>query len=171
MEEEVRQITKTVRVATIERLAHRPQTTDERTLLSSMCLCAIQRLEAACTADVMSEEDEQTCKRMRKLLRRLEKSDVLVPSDKNEINEEATSASPPGQLNLGQYAEAKAFDGDEKKTSKFARLMGGGKGTKTSSQHDTRAASATELKTVESQLLNQFEQGTYYKSKKRGLGA
>jgi hypothetical protein len=73
-------------------------------------------------------------------------------------------------LELGQYGHTNVFDGDAKKTEKFARLMGGGKGGATEAGHNTYAASASTIKAIDRSLEQQFEAAHSHHGKK-GLGA
>ncbi|CBZ26201.1 conserved hypothetical protein [Leishmania mexicana MHOM/GT/2001/U1103] len=80
-------------------------------------------------------------------------------------------------IELGQYASSNAFDQNEQKRMKFARLMGGAKLTAQEkgsagghSRHNTFAASNVELKRMNANLESQFESAISHKGKK-GLGA
>ncbi|CAC9551250.1 conserved hypothetical protein [Leishmania infantum JPCM5] len=80
-------------------------------------------------------------------------------------------------IELGQYASSDAFDENEQKRMKFARLMGGAKvaaqekgGAGGHSRHNTFAASNAELKRMNANLESQFESAMSHKGKK-GLGA
>lgn len=77
-------------------------------------------------------------------------------------------------VDLGQYANAHAFDDNEKKRMKFARLMGGAKAghlpSNGAERHNTIAANAKAVKTMNRDLEAQFETAMHHKGKK-GLGA
>lgn len=80
------------------------------------------------------------------------------------------------ELDLGQYATAgaAAFNNDGKKTSKFARLMGGAKKAArhddSEDQHTTFALSVQEEKKRDSEIEREFDAARTQRGKK-GLGA
>ncbi|GET93437.1 hypothetical protein, conserved [Leishmania tarentolae] len=89
----------------------------------------------------------------------------------------ADRAGTSKSIELGQYASSDAFDQNEQKRMKFARLMGGAKvaaqekgGADGSTRHSTLAASKAELKRMNANLESQFESAMSHKGKK-GLGA
>nr|CCC95574.1 unnamed protein product [Trypanosoma congolense IL3000] len=69
---------------------------------------------------------------------------------------------------LGQYAKAHVFDDDVKKRTKFARLMGGVRGEKTS--HSTFAPDVGTIKRINGELEEQFN-SALVRAGKKGLGA
>nr|CAJ2482083.1 unnamed protein product [Leishmania braziliensis] len=102
-----------------------------------------------------------------------------VPTS-SSLTRGTAAADQPGttkSIDLGQYASSGAFDQNEQKRMKFARLMGGVKGTTQGtggagahSRHNTFAVSSAEMKRMNASLESQFESAMHHKGKK-GLGA
>lgn len=92
------------------------------------------------------------------------------PREEQEGAEQGNASS----MDLGQYASAGVFDGNESKRAKFARLMGGAKtGSRPESrgsEHNTLAASTAQIKRINEDLETQFDSAMQHKGKK-GLGA
>ncbi|KAH9598227.1 Small acidic protein-like domain [Trypanosoma melophagium] len=88
-------------------------------------------------------------------------------SNKNN-NKSENSAKNQDEIDLGQYANTDVFDGNTKKRTKFARLMGGGKHEGT--HHNTFVADKGTLKSINGALEEQFNNALSRHGKK-GLGA
>lgn len=118
--------------------------------------------------------DEGTSDKKR---RRTEESTEAPTSSSYRGSATADRSGTSNSIELGQYASSDAFDQNEQKRMKFARLMGGAKvaaqgtgGAGGHSRHNTFAASNAELKRMNANLESQFESAMSHKGKK-GLGA
>lgn len=128
----------------------------EKQALLLLAIAALTKLESLAES---SDELSQTAKRARK---------TLKPHLADDEQPKEAPGTPQTQLDLGQYANTDVFDGNDKKASKFARLMGGAKGTSTS-KHATYAMDSSSAKKVTSEIEEQFNAAVHHKGKK-GLG-
>lgn len=101
-------------------------------------------------------------------------SATAAPARSGGPSPDGTSKS---DVDLGQYASTDAFNQNEQKRLKFARLMGGAKagavhsaGASAASHHNTFAANNAEVQRMNANLESQFESAMTHKGKK-GLGA
>ena len=98
--------------------------------------------------------------------------------NKSAKTEEEQEKEEKSDVDLGQYAKSGAFEDNDKKKSKFARLMGGGKkdhgsdaanSTHAHLQHTTFAMTKEKQKQMEAELEKEYELGRAHKGRK-GLG-
>jgi hypothetical protein len=145
--------------------------------LTALAVAAIEQLTNLLGADETHQEDRRELKRISKSIRKMQSQIEQATSSSSTAAPEATKTEEQEEkLDLGQYGKAGVFDNDDKKKSKFARLMGGAKKeSKTEEEeqqheHTTFALTKKEQKQVESELEKEFEMGRHQHGKK-GLGA
>ena len=147
--------------------------------LTALAVAAIEQLTTLCGgSDESLHEDRRELKRLSKTLRKMEPEleEKLSASSNNNNNKVAkTEEAEEKQQNvdLGQYATSGAFEDNDKKKSKFARLMGGGKKDHQgggSEQHNTYALTKEKQLQMEAELEKEYELGRTHKGRK-GLGA
>lgn len=124
--------------------------------LQAYLLVATAALRLAEALDNNNEDVARDLKRARKLLH------SHIPTA------EANPVAEDHQLDLGQYAHTKVFEGDSKKVEKFARLMGGGKG-EAATHHNTFAPDSKTSERITHEIAEQFNAAVNHKGKK-GLG-
>lgn len=170
--------------ATALKAAHaegRKLTSSERFIL--VAIAALDLAEANSTHAVHvfagdSEDDDKGIMRVRKLLmRQFEDMKENTAARKHEAavskheTEEMEKVQANKHIDLGQYAHTSVFKGDEKKTEKFAKLMGGGKaGSAPAAQRNTYAPNSEVVKKITQDIQSQFHSAITHKGKK-GLGA
>ncbi|KAG5489509.1 hypothetical protein GH5_00382 [Leishmania sp. Ghana 2012 LV757] len=106
-----------------------------------------------------------------------EDTEAPTPSSSSRGTPAAEQSRTSTPLHLGQYASSDAFDQNEQKRMKFARLMGGAKVAAQEhvsagghAHHNTSVASKVELQRMNANLESQFDSAMSHKGKK-GLGA
>lgn len=136
----------------------------ELDILALIAVTALSHLENFTGSEDDNEELRRTTKRCRKQLQGY----IAESVEHNKVEDQG--------LDLGQYSHTQVFEGDDKKTAKFARLMGGakakeGKAAPTSSPrlHSTYAPTHKELTKISLDVEEQFAAATTHKGKK-GLG-
>lgn len=180
----LKQASRDCAAAAAERLDEAQQT-DEAQVLSELALAAIGKL-----GDLLGD-DEATHELRRELKRVARQLKAVVPQVQaavasNSASAESASAAEQqdaaakkaadaaAKLDLGQYSNVEVFDGDGKKQTKFARLMGGAKKAARvddgSHEHATFALSAAEEKKRDKEIEYEFDAARTHQGKK-GLGA
>jgi hypothetical protein len=160
--------------------------TTDAASLTALAVAAIEQLTNLLGTDETYQEDRRELKRVSKTIRKLQtqieeatssSSSDSAKQQQKEKEQKQQQEQEQEKLDLGQYAKAGVFDNDDKKKSKFARLMGGAKKEgKTEAEeelhheHTTFALTKKEQKIVESELEKEFEMGRHHHGKK-GLGA
>lgn len=127
-----------------------------------------------------SEFDSKDIKRLRKLLMRHliktedEEDDALRQRTIDAKEEQAmASIAEQKRLDLGQYAHTKVFQGDERKTEKFAKLMGGSNAAASAAAkgaHSTYAPNSEVVSRITKDIEDQYAAAAAHKGKK-GLGS
>lgn len=157
MATELKSASKAVLAAASE--LHEARGNDELNDFQRYLLLAVASLQKA-EESTEDDDERKTAKRLRKQLQQ-----SLPESTATESN---ATIEKKG-LDLGQYAHTKVFAGNEKKTEKFARLMGGAHSSGQPHHHATFAADSKTAERVNHELENQFQQAMQHKGKK-GLG-
>lgn len=155
--------------------------TSDVSSLTALAVAAIEQLTNLLGTDETYHEDRRELKRVSKTIRKMqtqiEEATSSSKQQKEVDAEKERQREEQEKIDLGQYGKAGVFTEDDKKKSKFARLMGGAKKeSKTEDQqhphheHTTYALTQQEQKAVESELEKEFEMGRHHHGKK-GLGA
>eukprot|EP00388_Colpodella_angusta_P006360 GDKJ01018872.1.p1 GENE.GDKJ01018872.1~~GDKJ01018872.1.p1 ORF type:complete len:178 (-),score=23.80 GDKJ01018872.1:36-569(-) len=171
--------------ATSLKAAHaegRKLTSSERFVLIAIAALDLAEANSAHSVHVHagdSEEDDRDLLRLRKLLmRQLQDMEHTTSAVKHETvvnrceEEKMNKIAASKHIDLGQYSHTAVFKGDEKKTEKFAKLMGGAKESNSTqlASHATYAPNSEVVSKITRDIENQFHSAVTHKGKK-GLGA